>query len=106
MVLHLYVLRQLLISTGFALGGIAMLVLPTAAIKAVHELGGVSIVAVFKFMPLVLVELVPYLMPLGFLLGGITVYGGDPGLPVLLSPIGGLLVAFAVGAVALTTRRT
>ena len=32
------------------------------------------------------------LLPAGFLLGGIVVYGGDPGLFILLSPIGGALL--------------
>jgi hypothetical protein len=36
------------------------------------------------------------LLPGGFLLGGIFVYGGDPGLAVLLSPIGGALLFAAV----------
>lgn len=36
------------------------------------------------------------LLPLGFFLGGIVVYGGDPGLPaVLLVPTGALLLAAA-----------
>jgi hypothetical protein len=33
------------------------------------------------------------LMPSGFLLGGIWIYGGDPGLGVLLAPAGGALLA-------------
>jgi hypothetical protein len=37
------------------------------------------------------------LLPLGFLLGGIVIYGGDPGLPaVVLVPAGALLLAAAV----------
>jgi hypothetical protein len=36
------------------------------------------------------------LLPGGFLLGGIYVYGGDPGLGVVLSPIGGALLFAAV----------
>lgn len=37
------------------------------------------------------------LLPLGFLLGGIVIYGGDPGLPaVLLVPAGAVLLAVAV----------
>ncbi len=37
------------------------------------------------------------LLPLGFLLGGIVIYGGDPGLPAaVIVPIGALLVAAAV----------
>ena len=36
-------------------------------------------------------------MPLGFFLGGLFAYDGDPGLPVLLAPVGALLV-FAQGS--------
>lgn len=42
------------------------------------------------------------LLPLGFLLGGVTAHGGDPGLPVILVPPGA--VALALG-IALTARR-
>ena len=40
------------------------------------------------------------LLPLGFLLGGVTIHGGDPGLGVLLVPPGGLLLLLAVSLVA------
>lgn len=36
------------------------------------------------------------LLPGGFFLGGIAVYGGDPGLGVLLTPVGGLLLLVGV----------
>lgn len=38
------------------------------------------------------------LMPVGFFVGGLFIYGGDPGLGILLVPIGGLLLLVAVGA--------
>lgn len=41
------------------------------------------------------------LMPLGFFLGGIVVYGGDPGLPILLAPAGGAILVVAVAITAL-----
>ena len=41
------------------------------------------------------------LMPLGFLLGGVIFYGGDPGLGILLVPPGGLLLLVSVLYVAL-----
>ena len=37
------------------------------------------------------------LLPGGFFLGGVVIYGGDPGLGILLVPIGGLAVLLAVG---------
>ena len=44
------------------------------------------------------------LLPLGFFLGGIFVYGGDPGLAVLLAPVGGLLGAVALFLIARARR--
>jgi hypothetical protein len=37
------------------------------------------------------------LLPGGFFLGGVVIYGGDPGLGILLVPIGGLALLLAVG---------
>lgn len=45
-------------------------------------------------------------MPLGFLLGGIVIYGGDPGLAIVLAPVGGVLLIGAVGLAALAALRT
>jgi len=36
------------------------------------------------------------LLPGGFFLGGIVIYAGDPGLGILLSPVGGALIMIAV----------
>ena len=40
------------------------------------------------------------LLPAGFFLGGVFVYAGDPGLGVLLVPVGGLLLLIAVALTA------
>lgn len=40
------------------------------------------------------------LLPLGFFLGGLQVYDGDPGVGVWLAPLGGLLMVLGVGATA------
>ena len=45
------------------------------------------------------------MMPLGFLLGGIRHTETDPNLLVLLSPLGGLLIIFAVIAIAFSHRK-
>ncbi len=37
------------------------------------------------------------LLPAGFFLGGLFCFDGDPGLPILLVPMGGLLLVIAVG---------
>lgn len=39
------------------------------------------------------------LMPMGFLLGGVVIHGGDPGLGIALLPIGAILLAVAVALV-------
>lgn len=40
------------------------------------------------------------LLPVGFFLGGIVVYQGDPGAGILLAPVGAVLLLIAVGLVA------
>lgn len=44
------------------------------------------------------------LLPGGFVLGGLVIYGGDPGLGVLLVPIGATCLLLGVWAVAWTLR--
>lgn len=44
------------------------------------------------------------LMPGGFFLGGVWVYGGDPGLGILLVPVGGVLLFVAVLLTALSLK--
>ena len=46
------------------------------------------------------------LMPLGFLLGGIIIHGGDPGLGILLVPLGGFLLLVSVLSIAWGLTRT
>jgi hypothetical protein len=41
-------------------------------------------------------------MPGGFFLGGLVFYGGDPGLGILLLPVGALLLLLAVSQTALS----
>jgi membrane protein DedA with SNARE-associated domain len=38
------------------------------------------------------------LLPLGFLLGGLVIYDGDPGLGILLTPVGAILLIYAIAA--------
>jgi uncharacterized membrane protein HdeD (DUF308 family) len=45
------------------------------------------------------------LLPLGFLLGGLVIYDGDPGLAVLLVPIGGVFLFYGVVRIALDLSR-
>ena len=45
------------------------------------------------------------LLPLGFFLGGLVIYDGDPGLTVLLVPIGGVLLFYGIIRIALDLSR-
>lgn len=40
------------------------------------------------------------LLPLGFFLGGVVVHGGDPGMGILLVPLGAVLLIYAVAQLA------
>lgn len=73
--IQLYVLRQLLLSVLFSTAGLAVIVLPTVAIKAVNKLGAISAGMISQYLPLVVAELAPYLLPLAFLLGVVATYG-------------------------------
>ncbi len=44
------------------------------------------------------------LLPLGFFLGGLQTFGGDPGLGIVLAPVGALAAIFAAVRVALALR--
>ena len=75
MTLQLYVLRQLLGGFCFSALGMLMIVLPSIAIQAIHKLKGVSLSVVVEYLPMVIVVLVPYLLPMAFLLGVVATYG-------------------------------
>jgi lipopolysaccharide export system permease protein len=70
-----YILRQLAVSVAFAAGGLFFIAIPGVVVSAVHQLGGVSMGALLRFLPLVLIDLVPYLLPIGFLLAVVATYG-------------------------------
>ena len=44
------------------------------------------------------------LLPIGFLVGGVVFYGGDPGVGVLLVPVGAVLLLLALFWIARSTR--
>jgi lipopolysaccharide export LptBFGC system permease protein LptF len=73
--LQLYLLRRHLVSIGFALAGLGILVIPAITVPAVAKLGGAGLGAVVEYVPLVLIELVPYLVPIAFLLGIVATFG-------------------------------
>jgi lipopolysaccharide export system permease protein len=73
--LQWYLLRQLALSFAVALAGITFVILPAMLISAVHKLGGVSMLAVLGYLPLVAQNLVPYVLPVCFLLAVVATYG-------------------------------
>jgi lipopolysaccharide export system permease protein len=73
--LQIYVLRQLVLAILFASAGLGVIVLPTIAIQAVNKLGAIDARMVATYLPLVVAELVPYLLPMAFLLGVVASYG-------------------------------
>ena len=75
MTLHRYVLRLVVISILFSVGGMAFMAIPGLAISAIHKLGGAGIGTLLYYLPLVGAELVPYLFPMGFLLAVVSTYG-------------------------------
>jgi len=73
--LQLYVLRELLVAICFTLGAMLVLALPAVAVSAIHKLQGVEMQAVLLYLPLLLSGLLPYVLPLAFLLAVVTTYG-------------------------------
>jgi membrane protein DedA with SNARE-associated domain len=45
------------------------------------------------------------LFPLGFFLGGVVTYGGDPGLGIWLVPVAAVLLFYSVAAIAIRVTR-
>ena len=45
------------------------------------------------------------LLPAGFFLGGVMIYDGDPGVGILLVPVGALMIVYVAGAHALAAWR-
>jgi lipopolysaccharide export system permease protein len=74
-ILQVYVLRQLCVAFAFAVSGMLFVALPGIAVAASHRLAGVETGAILLFIPLLMLGLVPYILPLGFLLGVVVTYG-------------------------------
>lgn len=70
-----YILKQLLLAFTLAVSGMLFVALPGIAVAAVHKLSGVDLLVVLRFLPLLGAGLVPYVMPIGFLLAVVVVYG-------------------------------
>jgi lipopolysaccharide export system permease protein len=73
--LERYILRQLLVGLVFAVGGMVFIAIPGILVSAVHKLAGVGVGPLLGFVPLVVVELLPYLVPIGLLLATVATFG-------------------------------
>jgi lipopolysaccharide export LptBFGC system permease protein LptF len=73
--IQLYVLGQLAAAVLFAVAGLSVIVVPTIGIQAVNKLGAIDVTTVARYLPLVVAELVPYLLPMAFLLAVVATYG-------------------------------
>lgn len=75
MTLERYVLRQLAVGMAFAVAAMAFIAVPGILVQAFHKLSGVGMASILGFLPLVLIDLVPYLLPIGFLLAVVATFG-------------------------------
>ncbi len=73
--LQLYILRQLIFGVVFSVGGMIVIAIPGLVVSAVNTLGSVAMGSVFGYLPLVMVDLLPYMLPIGFLLTVVATYG-------------------------------
>ena len=46
------------------------------------------------------------LLPLGFFLGGVVIHEGDPGLGIILAPVGAVALIYAIARIARDVSRT
>lgn len=73
--LIVHILRELTSAFLFAVFGMFVVALPVIAVAAVYKLQGVNTLGVLGFLPLLIGGLVPYVLPLSYLLAVVTVYG-------------------------------
>jgi lipopolysaccharide export LptBFGC system permease protein LptF len=75
MKLHRYIFQQLLIAFVISAAGMIFIAMPGLAIGAVHKMGSVGMMAVLKYMPMVVAVFVPYVLPVALLLALVSTYG-------------------------------
>lgn len=75
MTLQLYILRQLVQAFLIALGSVLLATLIPSVFHAVHELPGLGAITLLEYLPLVLADVAPYLVPIAFLLATVGTYG-------------------------------
>ena len=75
MTLHLYILRQVLLALLFSAGGMVFIAVPGLAVSAMSKVGGTGVASLLRYLPLAGAELLPYLVPVGFLLALVATFG-------------------------------
>src|SRR5690349_3345525 len=75
MKLFVYVLNEIVQAFLFAVAGMFVIALPVIAVAAVAKLQGVNTIGVLRFLPLLIAGLVPYVLPLSYLLAVVSTYG-------------------------------
>lgn len=75
MKLQLYVLRQLGTSFLFAVAGVLFIALPGIAVTTVHKMPLADASVLMRYVPLVLENLAPYVLPICYLLAVVATYG-------------------------------
>jgi lipopolysaccharide export system permease protein len=75
MKLHFHVFRELVTAFTFTLIGILVLSFPAIIAAGVQQLAGVPITLALQFIPLIVAGLIPYVLPLAYLLAVVHVYG-------------------------------
>ena len=107
--LQLYILRQLGTSFLFAVGGVLFIALPGIAVTTVQKMPLADASVLMRYVPLVLENLAPYVLPICFLLSVVATYGrlaSDrewtaiqmAGVQPLKMLLPGLWIALALGA--------
>jgi hypothetical protein len=93
-------MRRLMLTLGHAHGTALALVNIAAGLTARHF-------ANFDFRPSVSLTLIwaGILFPVGFILGGIVTYGGDPGLGIWLVPFAAILLFYSVISIAISVTK-
>lgn len=74
MTLQLYILRQLVQGLVYAVAGMIVVAVPGMAIAAIQKVGGAFIGLVLGYLPMEFVDLIPYFIPIGFLLAVVSTY--------------------------------
>jgi lipopolysaccharide export LptBFGC system permease protein LptF len=73
--LQVYVLRQLIVSLAFSVGGILLVALPGIAVRTMQEIPSAEVGHLAQFLAMSLQNLVPYALPICFLLATVATFG-------------------------------